>query len=121
VCPYLQVLITNNSNGITDFHTSQIITPKSSQFAFTSHFLVTDINNEDSSASVLTLLLPSKYPTNEVNSLDLGSWLYRLGVNPTENTASNSFSIDVMGSCPAIARISLTYYWPLPSNASFFS
>jgi hypothetical protein len=39
---------------------------KYSQFAFTSRFLVTDLNNEDSPASVLTLLLSGEYPATEL-------------------------------------------------------
>jgi hypothetical protein len=38
----------------------------------------------------------------------LESSLHSLGADPTENTASNSHSIVVMGDCLAIARISLT-------------
>jgi hypothetical protein len=36
----------------------------------------------------------------------LGSSLYNLGADPKGNTASNSASVVVMGSCRAIARIS---------------
>jgi hypothetical protein len=39
---------------------------KSSLSAFTSHFLVTDLNIEDSPDSVLTPLLSGEYPTNEL-------------------------------------------------------
>jgi hypothetical protein len=42
---------------------------KSSQFAFTCHFLVTDLNNEDSPVSVPTSLLPVEYLATELFSL----------------------------------------------------
>jgi hypothetical protein len=45
---------------------------------------------------------------SQFNSAGLGSSLYSLEVDPTENTTSNSFSILVMGICPAIASILLT-------------
>jgi hypothetical protein len=41
-------------------------------------------------------------------SIRLGSSLYSLGADPTENTASNSSSLAI-GGCLTIARISLTY------------
>jgi hypothetical protein len=41
---------------------------KSSQFAFTIHFLVTDLNDGDSSASVLTSLLSGEYPATELGA-----------------------------------------------------
>jgi hypothetical protein len=53
----------------------------------------------------------------------LGSSLYSLRADPTENTASNSSSIIVIGSCLAIEWISFLQehvYWPLPSNACSF-
>jgi hypothetical protein len=40
----------------------KLLHAKFPQFAFTSRFLVTDLNNEGSPASVLTLLLPGEYP-----------------------------------------------------------
>jgi hypothetical protein len=45
-------------NNIADLHTLEIIRAhaKSSHSAFTSRFLVKDLNNEDSSASVVTPL-----------------------------------------------------------------
>jgi hypothetical protein len=80
---------------------------KSSQFAFTARFLVTDLNNESSPASMFMSLLSSEYPATELNQQAWGPRLYNLRVNPTENTASISFSIVVMGGCLAIAHISL--------------
>jgi hypothetical protein len=49
---------TSTCNAIADLHTSQItrVHAKSSQSAFTSRFLVTDLNNGDSSDSLVTLL-----------------------------------------------------------------
>jgi hypothetical protein len=56
---------------------------------------------------VFTSLLPGEYPATELKSAGLGFSLYSLGADPTENTASDSFSIVVMGGCLAIARILL--------------
>jgi hypothetical protein len=65
---HLQVVTTKNYNTVYNFHSSQITTahPKSFQSAFTSLFPVTDLNNGDSSASVLMLLLSVKYPTTQL-------------------------------------------------------
>jgi hypothetical protein len=43
---------------------------KSSQSAFTSRFMVTDLNNEDSPSSVLKSLLSGEYPATEVPTTD---------------------------------------------------
>jgi hypothetical protein len=79
-----------NYSAITNSHTLQITRAKCSQFVMvsTSRFLVTDLNNRDSSASVLTLLLSSKYPT----TLDSCSNCH-LGTDHIQNTVSNSSSI----------------------------
>jgi hypothetical protein len=55
---HLQVVTTNNSNTFADLQILQITRAhaKSSQSAFTRRFLVTDINNGDSSAFVLKSL-----------------------------------------------------------------
>jgi hypothetical protein len=42
---------------------------KSSQFAFISRFLVTDLNNTDSSASVFTSLVSGQYPATQLSQL----------------------------------------------------
>jgi hypothetical protein len=42
--------------------------PKSPQFTFTNRFLLTDLNNEGSPASVLTSLLTGEYLTTELLS-----------------------------------------------------
>jgi hypothetical protein len=52
---------------------------------------------------------------SQSHSAGLGSSLYSLEADPKGNTASNSFSIAVMGGCLAIAWISFTC---LPSNGS---
>jgi hypothetical protein len=61
-----RLVTTLNYSAITYLHTLQITTAQSkpSQSAFTRHFPVTDLNNGDFSASVLTSLLSSKYPTS---------------------------------------------------------
>jgi hypothetical protein len=56
---------------------------KSSQFPFTSRFLVTDLNNKNSSASVLTSLL-SEYPAIELSSKLCPSY------NPPARTAQKT-------------------------------
>jgi hypothetical protein len=51
----------------------------------------------------LRSLLSSEYFATEIsqfNSAGLGFSLHSLGVDPTENTASHSFSILLMGGCP---------------------
>jgi hypothetical protein len=67
---YTQLLATSNYNAIADLHTLQITRAhvKSSQSSFTSRFLVTDLNNGDTSSSVLTSLLSSEYSTTELSS-----------------------------------------------------
>jgi hypothetical protein len=62
---HLQIIITTNYDAIAVLHILQITTAqaKPSQSAFTSRFLVTDLNNGDSSASVLMSLLSGEYPT----------------------------------------------------------
>jgi hypothetical protein len=64
-----QIVTTSNYNTIAYPHTLQITTThaKPSQSAsFTSRFLVSDLNNGDSSASVLTSLLPGEYATTKI-------------------------------------------------------
>jgi hypothetical protein len=62
---HIQIVVTSNYNAIANLHTLQIITAhaKPSQSASTSRFPVTDLNNGDSSASVLASLLSGEYPT----------------------------------------------------------
>jgi hypothetical protein len=59
----LQIVTTSNHNVIANLHTLQIPTAhaKLSHSAFTSRFLVTVLNNWDSSASVLASLLSGEY------------------------------------------------------------
>jgi hypothetical protein len=60
----LQIVTTSNYSAIANVHTLQITRAhgKSSQSTFTSCFLVTDLNNGDSSASALALLPSGEYP-----------------------------------------------------------
>jgi hypothetical protein len=52
---------------------------KPSQFSFTSRFLVTDLNNEDSPVSVLTSLLSGEYPATELSQPAWGPHYRALG------------------------------------------
>jgi hypothetical protein len=63
---HLQIVTKSNYNAIANLHTLQFTRADatSSQSAFISRFLVTDLNNGDSSASVLTSLLSGVYPKN---------------------------------------------------------
>jgi hypothetical protein len=63
-----------------------------------------DLNNEESPASVLTLLSSSEYPAAELTQL---AWCprYIASAQSQQKTTSNSFSIVVMGGCLAIAQI----------------
>jgi hypothetical protein len=59
----------------------------------------------------LRSFLSGEYPTTELSqfrSAGLGSLIYSLEADITENTAFNSFYTVVMGGCLAIARIMLT-------------
>jgi hypothetical protein len=60
---------TSNYNGIVNPDTSQITGThiKIFQFVFSRRFLVTDLNNEDSSVSVLTSLLSGEYSETELS------------------------------------------------------
>jgi hypothetical protein len=58
--------IIDHYKTIADFRTLQSLHAKSSQSAFTSRFLVKDLNNEDSPACVLMSLLSSEYPATEL-------------------------------------------------------
>jgi hypothetical protein len=80
---YLQIVTTNNYNAIANLHTLQITTAhaKTSQSAFTSRFLVTDINNRDSSVSVLASLLSDEYPTTLNSSKSKLFYEWRLTAN----------------------------------------
>jgi hypothetical protein len=55
---YTELITTSNYNTVANLHTLQIIRAhaKSSQSAFTSRFLVMDLNSGDSSTSVLSSL-----------------------------------------------------------------
>jgi hypothetical protein len=81
---------------------------KYSQFAFTSRFLITDLNNEVSPASVLTSLLSGKYPATKLTQPAWGPRYVASRWTQEKTPPPNSFSIVVMGDCLATARISLT-------------
>jgi hypothetical protein len=55
---HLQIVTTSNYYATANFHTLQVTRTyaESSQPTFTGRFLVTDLNNGDSSTSVLTSL-----------------------------------------------------------------
>jgi hypothetical protein len=86
----------SNYSAIVNLHTLQITRAqaKPSQSAFTSRFPVIDLNNGDSSASVLTSLLSGEYPTTEL--------LLQL----TNSQASGHLT---PASCSSLHR--LTYNW----------
>jgi hypothetical protein len=67
---YFQSVTIRNYNTIANLHTSQITIThgKLPHSAFTGRFPVTDLNNEDSSASVITSLLSGEYPITDLNS-----------------------------------------------------
>jgi hypothetical protein len=67
----------SNYSAIANLHILQIVTAhfEPSQAAVTSSFPVTDLNNGDSSVSVLTSLLPGEYPTTELNSSQSQSYV----------------------------------------------
>jgi hypothetical protein len=79
---HLQIVTTSNYNGIVNFHTLQITAAhvKPLQSALTSCFPVMDVNNGDSSASVVTLLRSSEYPTPLLTAPTRSS-LHRLPYN----------------------------------------
>jgi hypothetical protein len=65
---YTPLRTTSNYIATANLHTLQSLGhAKSSQFAFTSRFLVTDLNNGDSSASMLTSLLSGEYLATELS------------------------------------------------------
>jgi hypothetical protein len=66
-CTIIRLLTTSNYSVIVNRHTLPITRAqvKSSQSAFTSRSLVTDLNNGDSSASTFTSLLSGEYLTTE--------------------------------------------------------
>jgi hypothetical protein len=171
---HLQVVTANNYNTITDFHITipsacfhkSLLRNSSPQWlffcnVFTRPFLVTNLNNRDCSASVVTPLPSGQHSTSELlstvnstatppllslpcrtrlncqpsinwvpgwrpfhtnllvfssqaefqqncHSAGLGSSLYSLRADPTENTASSNPYILVMDGCLTIAQMVLT-------------
>jgi hypothetical protein len=59
---------------------------KPPQYAFTSRFLVTDLNNGDSSTSMFMSLLPVEYPITALNKISL----HRLTHNWSKSSKANS-------------------------------
>jgi hypothetical protein len=68
----------------------------------------TAFNSGDSSASLGHVVTVRRISHNWTHSAGLGSSLYSLGADPTENSASNSCYVLVMVGFLAIDRISLT-------------
>jgi hypothetical protein len=66
---YTLLISTSNYSAIDDLHTLQFTRAhaKSSQSAFTGRFLAMDLNNGDSSASVLTSLTVGYHSTTELS------------------------------------------------------
>jgi hypothetical protein len=64
---YTQLITASKYSAITNLRTLEITRAyaKSSQSAFTSSFLVMQLNSGDSSAYVLTLLLSPEYPMTD--------------------------------------------------------
>jgi hypothetical protein len=62
-----QIVITSNYSSVANLYPLQITRThaKTSQSAFASRFLITDLNNVDSSASTPTSLLSGEYPTTK--------------------------------------------------------
>jgi hypothetical protein len=86
-----------------------------------SHLFSASLAQLDSTEPTFTnqqLHLTSLHST-ELHLGDLGSSLYGLGADPTDNTASNNPSIVVMGGCLAMARILLTCL-PAVTNQRMF-
>jgi hypothetical protein len=65
---YTRLGMTRNYSATADLHALQITRahPKYSQSVFTSRYLVTDLNNGDSSAFLVTPLLPGEYAATEL-------------------------------------------------------
>jgi hypothetical protein len=73
-----------------------------------SHWLATAFNSRDSSVSRAHVVTVRRISSNWIYSTGLGSRLYSIGTDPTENIESNSSSIVVMNGCLAIAWKSFT-------------
>jgi hypothetical protein len=83
-----------------------------------SHSLVTSSNSGDSSASRAHVVTARRISYTWTLSARLGSLLYSLGADPTENTASISFSIVVMGGLPSESPDIVSTGTCLPSRCS---
>jgi hypothetical protein len=129
---YTQTVATSSYKAIVNLHTLQITRAhvKSSQSAFSSRFLITHLNNGDTSSSVLKSLLSSEYSTTELSSK------LRPAYNPLARTNGKHSSSIVTcvswgshvivtqpvhchaGGCLATVVVSLFVLQPLPSNGS---
>jgi hypothetical protein len=80
-CTIVRPVTTSNYSVIVNLHTLQITRAqaKPSQSVFTSRHLVTDLNNVDTSDSVLTSILSGEYSTRERLLQTLPVIIYRDG------------------------------------------
>jgi hypothetical protein len=151
---YIPLGTTSNYSAIADLHALQITATNTkhspARSAFSSRFLVTDVNSGDSSASRAQVLpvrrishnwtiapsllsLPCRTQLNcqpwtdsIPNSARLGSSLYSIGEDPTENTVSNNYSTVIDAclpircletGCVTVVLLLRAYIlWALPSN-----
>jgi hypothetical protein len=81
-----------------------MLSPSLACCASNSRSLATTSNSGDSSASRAHVVTVRRMSRSWIHSAGVGFSLYSLGADPTENTASSSFSI-VIDSCLAIGRI----------------
>jgi hypothetical protein len=110
---YTPLGTTSNYRVTAYLHTSQITTAPTTPFSQPSVSLRTVPLQRHLSVEILQLpsltsLLSGEYSANELSQSAWGRRYYSLRADPTENTASNSSSIVVMGGYLAIARILLT-------------
>jgi hypothetical protein len=108
---YTPLVTTSNYNTIANPYILQITRAhtKSSQFAFTSRFLVMNLNNGHSSASALTSLLSGEYPANE-----LTLWLCPLLITSQHGPCRNTLFPLLQSNCCIIKNL-------LPSNGNVFT
>jgi hypothetical protein len=110
-----QLVIPLNHSAIVDFHILQITTAHAKSFeccVFTSRSLVTASNNEDSSASALTLLLSGEFPTTAVNSKPVPLW------TPWHGPSRKHHFQQFLYYYTLTRRGNLFVSWSLPGNGS---
>jgi hypothetical protein len=106
---YTALGTTRNYSTIVNLHSSKITTASatpSPACCLQQPFPATASNSGDSSASRAHVVTVRRITRNYTHSTDLGSSIYSLGADTTENKASNKPSILVMGGCRKIARVS---------------